>query len=235
MALKADESARVQVIKESGIAAIRSAVLVRRAEHGDTFVFGDHLTTAPGIHDTLCHPYSFDSTISPHATTRPLSCPQYTQTELLGLLFHFIASKAGQGATQVSDFAVVVPKVLSQEEKETFAVALAVGFKCSLAQIRVRFMTESVANLAYIVHEDKAKRPQAGDRIVAVHYGSSHSQVVAFEHSKNAAPTILYDGSVEAGSKTFEDCIEKELNARTGPPGACRCCTDANGHRAPCV
>ena len=220
MALKVDESARVQVIKESGIAAIRSAVLVRRAEHGDTFVFGDHLTTAPGIHDTLCHPYSFDSTISPHATTRPLSCPHYTQTELLSLLFHFIASKAGQGAAQVSDFAVVVPKVLSQEEKETFAVALAAGFKCSLAQIRVRFMTESFANLAYIVHEDKAKRPQGGDRIVAVHYGSSHSQVVAFEHSKNAAPTILYNGSVEAGSKTFEDCIEKELNARTGPGSA---------------
>ena len=207
VSLKTNESANAHVLKKTGI---RTSVLVKRDEHGDTLVFGDHLVTAPGINETLCHPYSFASSLQ--------ACPRYTERELLSLFFHFVALEVGHEA---ADFAVVVPRELSQEEKETFAVALAAGFKRPPAEIRVHFMTESTANLAYLAHEDKAKRPRAGDRIVALYYGSSHSQVVAYEHSETDAPVVIYHGGVEAGSTTFEDCIERELNVRTGVPEDC--------------
>ncbi len=229
VAVKADNEASLSIPEKKGFP---SAILVRRRSHaagseqdGDrvdggradasrlnaTFVFGDQLAIAPGITDTLCYPYSFASA-SPSQ-----DCPPYRQQELLEELLKWVASEAIQGADQAStiaNVAVVTPRELPPEMEESIATALAKGFGFDLERIRVHFMNESVANLAYLVHGER-KKPKAGDRIVALHYGSSHSQVVAGALSENGTPRMLYNGDVEAGSRTFEDCIEKELDNRT--------------------
>jgi hypothetical protein len=210
VAIKAENEAALKIPKPKGFP---SAILVRRRNNdrnsgqNDTFVFGDQLAIAPGIRDMLCHAYSFNSALQ--------ICPPYTEQALLEKLFSWVASEAiSEGAT-IGNVAVVTPRQLPQEMEESIKAALIRGFKLDSKRIRVHFMNESVASLAYLVHGEK-KKPKAGDRIIAFHYGSSHSQVVAGILSENGTPTVVYDGDVKAGSRTFEDCIEQELDHRTG-------------------
>jgi hypothetical protein len=210
VAMKAENEAAFKIAKPKGFP---SAILVRRRNDDrnsgqtDTFVFGDQLAIAPGIRDLLCYPYSFDSA--------PQACLPYTEQALLEKLFGWVASEAIPEGSTIGNVAVVTPIKLPQDMEERIKAALVRGFKLDVKHIRVHFMNESVASLAYLVHGEK-KKPKAGERIVALHYGSSHSQVVAGILSENNTPTFVYDGDVKAGSRTFENCIEQELDHRTG-------------------